>query len=136
MKATARLSTARWPGSELRWKVQGRPTSGDGESIFQIGVEPARVDILQAVPGIIFERAWENRVAGTADGALPIFSISRDDLIVNELESGRPQDLADVDHLRRAAGDSAFRLIRKPRLRPGSKLPWRCILAGYVRDSS
>lgn len=39
----------------------------DGESIFQIGVEPARVDIIQAVPGIAFDKAWNNRVAGTAD---------------------------------------------------------------------
>ena len=75
----------------------------DQESIFQIGVEPGRVDLIPQGPGIAFESAWEHRVAGVVDGTHEIFFISRDDLILNKLESGRPQDLADVDHLRRAA---------------------------------
>ena len=74
----------------------------DRERIFQGGVEPGRVDILQQVPGISFESAWAHRVAGVVDGTHEIFFISRDDLIANKLESGRLQDLADEDHLRRA----------------------------------
>lgn len=75
----------------------------DGETIFQIGVEPSRVDIIQSIPAVTFEQAWAHRVQGLIDGEVSAAFISRDDLIANKLESGRPQDLADVDHLRRAA---------------------------------
>lgn len=75
----------------------------DHESIFQVGVEPGRIDIIQAIPGVTFDQAWQNRVIAIIDDGLQVSFISRDDLIANKLESGRPQDLADVDHLRRAA---------------------------------
>ena len=74
----------------------------DNETIFQLGVEPGRIDIVQAIPGT-FDHAWNNRVIGTIDDSIPVAFISRDDLIANKLQSGRPQDLADVDHLRRIA---------------------------------
>lgn len=74
----------------------------DGETLFQIGVEPSRVDIIQTIPAVPFEQAWSNRVPSLIDEGLTVPFISRDDLILNKLASGRPQDLADVDHLRRA----------------------------------
>jgi predicted nucleotidyltransferase len=77
----------------------------DCVSIFQIGVEPSRVDILQTIAGVDFDQVWENRVESSIDDSLPVAFISREDLIRNKLASGRPQDLADVDHLRRAALD-------------------------------
>ena len=67
-----------------------------------LDVQPARVDILQTVLGINFDLA-PTRAVGAINGALPVPSISCDDPITNKLASGRPQDLADVDHLRRAA---------------------------------
>lgn len=67
---------------------------------FQIGVEPVRIDIITAVDGIVFEPAWQNRIAADYGGE-PVFAISRDDLIRNKLASGRPQDLADVAALER-----------------------------------
>ena len=78
----------------------------DGETIFQIGVEPGRVDIIQTIPAVSFDQAWSHRVIGVVESNIPVSFISREDLIANKLESGRPQDLADVDHLRRAAKTS------------------------------
>ena len=49
------------------------------------------------------EEVWANRNVKTTDDGLDVPVISLEDLIVNKLASGRPQDLADVDHLRRAA---------------------------------
>ena len=78
----------------------------DGETIFQVGVEPGTVDIIQTIPAVSFEQAWTNRVIGVVASNIPVSFLSREDLIANKLESGRPQDLADVDHLRRAAKSS------------------------------
>jgi predicted nucleotidyltransferase len=81
----------------------------DRVSIFQIGVEPSRVDIFQTIAGVDFDQVWENRLESSIDDSLPIAFISREDLILNKLASGRPQDLADVDHLRRAAPDKSVK---------------------------
>lgn len=74
-------------------------------SIFQIGQPPARVDILQHIDGITFDEAWEHRIEGAIDGEVAAGVISKDDLILNKLASGREQDLIDVKVLR-AAGKS------------------------------
>lgn len=82
----------------------------DLETILQLGVEPSRIDILQTIPGISFDQAWANRTTGVIDETLSAPFISREDLITNKLASGRPQDLADVDHLRRAASAETQRI--------------------------
>src|SRR3954462_12739113 len=65
-------------------------------SAFQIGLPPARVDLLQQIDGVTFEDAWNNRIEGMIDGEIPAAVISREDLIRNKLASGREQDLLDV----------------------------------------
>ncbi len=72
---------------------------------FRMGHAPLAVDILPEIDGIDFERAWPNRVETVIDPhiGLRAFFISSDDLIVNKLAAGRPQDLADVAALRLAA---------------------------------
>lgn len=72
-------------------------------SIFQLGVEPSRVDILQGIAGVSFEEAWEGRVEKLLDDDTPAPIISREHLIKNKLAAGRYQDLADVERLREAA---------------------------------
>jgi hypothetical protein len=71
---------------------------------FRMGREPVGVDILTEIPGIDFDVAWARRVEGVIDAAreLTAHFISRDDLIAVKLASGRPQDIADVDALRKA----------------------------------
>ncbi len=65
---------------------------------YQMGVPPVRVDILMGIPGVEFEKAWENRVEVNFDG-LPVSFISKGDLITAKRAAGRPQDLIDADLL-------------------------------------
>ncbi len=68
---------------------------------FQIGIAPYRIDILTELTGLTFEGAWPNRVtASFAGGAYPV--ISKSDFLTNKRATGRPKDLADVDHVERA----------------------------------
>ena len=66
--------------------------------VFQIGVEPSRIDILTAISGVEFGHAWERRVLVDVDGVC-INVIGRDDLVVNKRASGRPKDIADAEAL-------------------------------------
>jgi hypothetical protein len=75
----------------------------DPTSIFQLGIEPDRVDILQGIAGVTFDEAWENRVERLLDAETPAHVISLEHLIQNKIASGRHQDLADVEKLREVA---------------------------------
>ena len=71
---------------------------------FRMGREPVAVDILTEIPGVEFDSAWERRVEQMVDdgGNVEAHFISREDLTAAKLASGRPQDLADVEALRKA----------------------------------
>jgi hypothetical protein len=77
----------------------------DRSTFFRFGRDPHGFDILPDLPGVEFDAAWERRVETTIDPAsgLKAFFISRDDLIAAKLAAARPQDLADVDAIRKAA---------------------------------
>jgi len=70
---------------------------------FHMGREPIAVDMTE-IPGVEFDVAWENRIDNVIDSTtgLKASFISKDDLIRSKLASRRPQDLADVDAIRRA----------------------------------
>jgi len=68
--------------------------------VFQIGIEPARIDILTTVTGLTFEEAWSRRDRFEVEGRMLPF-LSREDLIRNKTALGRPRDLADIDDLKR-----------------------------------
>jgi hypothetical protein len=74
-------------------------------SFFRFGRDPRGFDILPDLPGVDFDAAWERRIEGVLDAAtgLTAFFISKDDLIAAKLASGRPQDMADVAAIRKAA---------------------------------
>jgi hypothetical protein len=72
-------------------------------SVFQMGVPPSRIDILQGIEGVDFDEAWPGRVDETLAGQVLAHVISTDDLIKNKLAVGRLQDLADVEKIREAA---------------------------------
>jgi hypothetical protein len=78
--------------------LNNKPTS-----IFQMGVPPGRVDILQGIAGVTFDEAWEDRVEEVLGGDVSAHVISRERMIQNKLASGRLQDLADVEKIREAA---------------------------------
>jgi len=70
-------------------------------SVFQIGHEPVRADILQSIDAIEFEEAWQDRTEVVLDG-IAVHLISAEHLIRNKLKSGRLRDLADVEAIREA----------------------------------
>jgi Nucleotidyl transferase of unknown function (DUF2204) len=72
---------------------------------FRFGNEPIAVDVLPGIDGLDFDTAWENRVEGIVDSksGLSAFFVSSADLIAAKIAAGRPQDLADIDALRKSA---------------------------------
>ncbi len=76
----------------------------DPDGFFRMGSPPLMIELLPAIQGIEFDVAWERRVETTIDRdtGLTAFLISREDLIVAKLAAARPQDLADVDAIRKA----------------------------------
>ena len=66
--------------------------------VFQIGIEPSRIDILTAISGVAFDDAWENKLNIELDD-IKLNIIGRDDLIVNKRACGRPKDIADAETL-------------------------------------
>ena len=67
-------------------------------TIFQIGIEPVRVDIITSIDGVDFGEAWPDRISADY-GDQSVSVISRKHLIQNKKAVGRPQDVADVDAL-------------------------------------
>lgn len=73
----------------------------DGETGFEFGHEPHRVDILQKISGVSFEEAWKDRVPAKFEDT-PINIISREHLLQNKRAAGRPRDLLDVEEIESA----------------------------------
>jgi hypothetical protein len=73
-------------------------------TFFRFGRDPHGFDILPDIPGVDFDAAWERRVESVVDvkTGLKANFISADDLIASKLASGRPQDLADADAVKKA----------------------------------
>jgi hypothetical protein len=69
--------------------------------VFQIGVAPARIDLLTSLTALKFEDAWARRHIIEVEGR-PLPFLSREDLITNKTALGRPRDLADIDDLQRS----------------------------------
>ena len=63
-------------------------------------MEPIRIDILTAIDGVGFDEAWLNRmILKFLDQ--PVSVLSKEHLVKNKLTTGRTQDLADVEALKR-----------------------------------
>lgn len=67
----------------------------------QLGYEPVRIDLSTSISGVTFSQVWKNRVRSTI-GTQKVQYIGLKELIRNKKASGRKQDLADLDILRRA----------------------------------
>lgn len=63
--------------------------------VFQIGVEPVRIDVLTTIEGVTFDEAWPARLETHFEDE-PVAVLSRSMLLKNKRAVGRPQDLADV----------------------------------------
>ena len=85
-------------------KKFGAPLDHDGitaetftgkQVVYQIGIAPVRIDILNEITGVEFVKAWKNRVASTFFG-VPVHFISLNDLVANKQALGRASDLKDL----------------------------------------
>lgn len=71
------------------------------ELVYQIGIEPNRIDILMGISGIRFETAWKNRNKRKyGDENMQI--IGKNDLMRSKRKAGRDQDLLDLKRLKEA----------------------------------
>ncbi|MCL2183092.1 MAG: nucleotidyl transferase AbiEii/AbiGii toxin family protein [Chitinispirillia bacterium] len=67
-------------------------------TVFQIGVQPVRIDIVTAIVDVNFEEAYRNAQMAVVDGInFPVIPLQ--DLIKNKRAAGRPRDLNDAEHL-------------------------------------
>ncbi|MEW6251701.1 MAG: DUF6036 family nucleotidyltransferase [Planctomycetota bacterium] len=74
----------------------------DPQTVFQIGIEPNRVDILMGLDAVQFARAWPRRVRAEL-GGVTVYFISRTDLIRTKRAANRAQDRLDLAKLTRPA---------------------------------
>jgi hypothetical protein len=74
----------------------------DGKTIGRFGVPPICFEVIQSISGIDFATVYKNSVPVMIDGEVPARYISVEDLIINKLAAGRPQDLADAAAIRQA----------------------------------
>jgi hypothetical protein len=97
----------------------------DRNNFFRFGRDPKGFDILPSIPGVDFDDAWERRVEtviDTASGFKASF-ISAEDLIASKLASGRPQDIADADAIRKAAESQRPKAAEKKPPEPTPERP-------------
>jgi hypothetical protein len=76
----------------------------DADVVFQMGVEPNRIDILSSISGVTFDEAWSNR-REVDIGGLRVPVIGRRELLLYKRAAGRPKDLADVAWLESGQAD-------------------------------
>ncbi len=70
------------------------------EMVYQMGLPPGRIDILMGPKGLEFEECWNHRKSSRYGDVKANF-LSLSDLIKNKEAVGRPQDLIDLDNLRK-----------------------------------
>lgn len=68
----------------------------DPKLVYQIGVEPIRIDILTSIDGCTFVNAWKRRVRLQL-GEVTCYVLGRNDLLRAKRATGRPQDLRDIE---------------------------------------
>lgn len=85
-------------------------------NFIRFGREPRAVDILPGIDGVNFDTAWERRVEAVIDTQIGLKAnfISEMDLMSAKLAAGRPQDIADVAALRKAAASQLPASAKKP----------------------
>jgi len=67
-------------------------------NVIQLGIPPARVDIMTSLTGVDWEKAQANKMQGNY-GDIPAYFISKADFITNKRSLGRKKDLADLEAL-------------------------------------
>ncbi len=70
------------------------------ELVYQLGVEPVRVDVMSFIPGLDFDAAWERRDK-MMYGSLEVPVLSIEDTSCSKKAAGRPKDLIQASELDR-----------------------------------
>ena len=68
------------------------------DKVVQLGVPPVRVDLVTAITGVSWKKAFDGRVPGTY-GDIPVYFIGRSEFVENKRAVGRKKDLADLEAL-------------------------------------
>jgi len=77
-------------------------------TIFQFGVPPNRIDLLNRIDGVTFSDAWQNKTTESAEisgRTVPVHFMGLKELIRNKEASKRPKDLEDLKYLYKARGE-------------------------------
>jgi hypothetical protein len=90
----AALTSFGAPLSNLR--LDDLKTTG---TVFQMGIPPNRIDIINHMDGVDFDEAWPNRSLIELE-SLTIPVIGKQELLKNKLAMGRTKDLADIAWLK------------------------------------
>jgi len=68
--------------------------------ITQLGFPPLRIDILNDLDGVSFEEAWNNKKVVAFEN-VPVNFIGYNELLIVKQKSGRLQDIADIEKLKK-----------------------------------
>ena len=68
------------------------------ENVVQFGFPPVRIDIMNSLTGVSWEKANAGKIKGDLDNII-VYFISKEDLITNKKTLGRQRDLADIEAL-------------------------------------
>ncbi len=71
-----------------------------GRRMFRMGVEPLRIDVMNAIDGVTFARAWSGAVRIELEGEV-LFALGLRELRDNKKKAGRLKDLADLESIDR-----------------------------------
>lgn len=88
--------------------VKGYQELMDPGTIFQFGIPPYRIDLINKIEGVTFEEAWKKRTMTTMEisgETIPVYFIGLAQLIKNKKAIHRPKDLDDLKYLRKAKED-------------------------------
>ena len=69
-------------------------------TVFQIGIAPNRIDVIDQISGVSFDECWAGRMSTTYAGQA-VLVIGRAELLKNKLASARLQDLLDAEMLKK-----------------------------------
>jgi predicted nucleotidyltransferase len=69
--------------------------------VTQIGYPPLRIDILNSIDGVEFRKAIQNMLRLEVDSDFMINYIGLNDFVKNKKASGRSQDLADIQEIKK-----------------------------------
>lgn len=75
--------------------------------VYQIGIEPNRIDIMMGIPGLEFQKAWKNKIRSKYGDEI-IYILNIKDLVVAKKTANRPQDEIDLERLLAAKKTEKF----------------------------